>query len=162
MSRYWIDASSFIWGNRDLFPINQVRGYWDWLETKLKDGSVVTHKKVYDEVARGAEAEKPDPVAVWIKSRKGQWCSYSCTDESKELVGRIAMYCYKSYGLVTANNFLSGADPLLIARAGVDKGGIVVTQESIRKDPRIPKICREFGIICVPLTKMNIDLDMEF
>ena len=161
MSRYWIDASSFIWGNRELFPINQVRGYWDWLGTKVNDGSVVTHKKIYEEVARGAGSDKPDPVAVWIKSRKGPWCSYTCTDESKKIVGEIALYCVSNYGWSTANAFLSGADPLLIARAAVDNG-VVVTQESTKKDPRIPKICREFGVDFVPLTKMNIDLEMEF
>jgi Domain of unknown function (DUF4411) len=138
-----------------------VRGYWNWLETKLKNGSVVTHKMVFDEIIRGALGEKPDPIAVWTKSRKGHWCSFGCTDDSKELVGKISLYCMKRYPFATANAFLGGADPFLIARAAVD-GGIVVTQESDRKEPRIPKICREFNVDYVPLTRMNNDLKMSF
>lgn len=161
MKRYWIDASSIIRGNRDLFPLQNVPGYWTWLEKRFDDGSVVTHKAVFDEVITGAAAQRPDPIAVWTKNRKGQWCSYGCTDESKVLLGEISEFCWKKYGFSTAKGFLSGADPLLIARAKVD-AGIVVTQESEVKEPRIPKICTQFDVECIPLNKMNIKLGMTF
>lgn len=161
MTRYWIDASAIIWANRDLFRYEDMPGYWNWLESKFNDGTVVTHKMVFDEIIRGAQAEKPDPIAIWTKSRRGRWCSYGCTEESKQLVGEISQYCMEHYPYATANTFLSGADPFLIARASVDQG-VVVTQESDRKDPRIPKICRAFKIECLPLNKMNIALKMRF
>ncbi len=161
MKWYWLDSSAIIWANRILFPVEKVRGYWNWLETKLQDGSVVTHKRIFKEVVKGADGDKPDPVAVWTKSRKGIWCSYGDTEESYALVGQISSFCIQKYGFATAKAFLQGADPFLIARAAVD-GGVVVTQESTRKEPRIPVICREFNVEQVPLHTMNITLDMTF
>lgn len=161
MTRYWIDASSIIWCNHDFLRLDTVPKYWEWLETKMNDGFVVTHKAVFDEIIRGAEAERPDPIAVWVKNRKGAWCSFGCTDESKSLLGDIAEHCYNKYRFEVAKEFLSSADPLLIARAAVDDDGIVVTQESVVKDPRIPSICDLFEINHMPLNKMNIKLGMR-
>jgi hypothetical protein len=161
MTRYWLDASSLIWCDRELFRLETMPKYWYWLETKFKDGSVVTHKKIYQEVIKGAEGEKPSPLAKWIKNHKGEWCSYGCTDESKAKMGEISDYCWKKYGLETANEFLSGADAQLIARAYVDVG-IVVTQESVQKEPRIPSVCDHFKVKHMPMNKMNILLNMTF
>lgn len=127
----------------------------------MNDGSIVTHKAVYDEIIRGADGEKPDPIAIWVKSRKGEWCSYGCTDKSKKLMGEISEYCLKKYKFEVAKDFLSSADPFLIARAAVDEDGIVVTQESTVKEPRIPRICEEFEVAHMPLNKMNIKLEMR-
>ena len=161
MTRYWIDASSIIWCNRELFPLKASPRYWEWLESKMKDGSVVTHKAVYDEIIKGAQADRPDVIAVWAKNRKGAWCSYGCTDDSKVLLGEISTYCYERYGFEVAKNFLYRGDPLLIARAAVDKG-VVVTQESERKDPRIPSVCDRFNVAHMPLNRMNIKLGMKW
>jgi hypothetical protein len=160
VSRYWLDASSAIWCERDFFRLDKVPQYWDWLATKFEDGSVVTHKKIYAEIIKGAAGEKPSPVGVWIKNRKGVWCSYGCTDESKKLMGDISLYCINKYSYEIAREFLSGGDALLIARAAVD-GGIVVTQESVHKHPKIPGICDKFGVKHMPMNKMNIALNMS-
>jgi hypothetical protein len=161
VTRYWIDASSVIWCHRELFPLKDSPKYWVWLESKMKDGSVVTHKAIYDEIIKGAEAERPDIIALWTKARKGEWCSYGCTDESKTLLGEISTYCFDKYGFEVAKNFLARGDPLLIARAAVDNG-VVVTQESERKEPRIPSVCDRFKIDHMPLNKMNIKLHMKW
>lgn len=161
MTRYWLDASSLIWCDRELFRIDMIPKYWEWLESKLRDGSVVTHKKIYSEVVKGTKGEKPSQLGLWVKNRKGVWCSYGCTDESKVLMGKIAEYCLEKYSYETANEFLNGADALLIARAAVDSG-IVVTQESVNKMPRIPGICDHFDVKHMPMNKMNIELKMKF
>ena len=161
MSRFWLDASSLIWCDRDLFRRAMIPKYWDWLASKFEDGSVVTHKRIYTEVIRGAQGEKPSELGLWVKNRKGAWCSYGCTDESKVAMGEISEYCLKKYGYDSAKEFLSGADALLIARAAVDKG-VVVTQESVNKMPRIPGICDRFNVKHMPMNKMNIELNMKF
>lgn len=161
MTRYWLDASSLIWCDRDLFQLDMIPKYWHWLETKFSDGSVVTHKKIYDEVVKGAAGEKPSQLAIWVKSRKGPWCGYGCTDESKALAGEISTYCLGRWGYETSKEFLDGADALLIARAAIDEG-IVVTQESVNKHPRIPGVCDYFHIKHMPMNKMNIALKMKF
>jgi hypothetical protein len=161
MKRYWLDASSLIWCDRDLFQLATMPKYWEWLAAKLTDGSIVTHKKIYAEVIKGADGEKPSPLALWVKSRKGEWCSYGCTDESKDLMGKISEYCINKYGFETAKKFLSGGDAHLISRASID-GGIVVTQESVLHDPRIPSVCDHFKIKHLPMNRMNIELKMKF
>ena len=160
MTRYWLDASSVIWCNRDFLPKATVPQYWEWLESKMVAGVVVTHKAIFDEIIKGAQTERPDPIAVWIKHRKGTWCSYGCTDESKKLMGEISTYCWNKYGFEVAKGFLDGADALLISRAAVDEG-VVVTQESERKSPRIPSVCDHFKIPHMPMNKMNIKLGMR-
>jgi hypothetical protein len=127
-------------------------------------GNVVTHKAVFDEIIKGAEGDKPDPIAVWTKNRKGVWSSYSCTDESRTLLGEISSFCIGKYGFEVSKKFLIGGDALLIARAKIDKEveGIVVTQESEHKDPRIPSICDKFEVPHMPLNKMNIKLGMKW
>lgn len=162
MKRYWIDASSVIWANREVFRLVDSPRYWDWFALRLKDGSVVTHKAVYEEIVKAATKDKPDPIALWIKTRKGTWCSYGCTDQSKVLLGDISGHCIKKYGFEVAKKFLAGGDSLLIARAKVDEDGVVVTQESEHKDPRIPSICDYFGVAHMPLNKMNIKLGMKW
>lgn len=161
MTRYWLDASSVIWCNRDFLPLDKVPRYWNnWLASKMDEGVVVTHKAVFEEIVRGAEAERPDPIAVWVKNRKGLWCSYGCTDESRALMGEVSTFVINKYGFELAKTFLNGADPLLITRAAVDHG-IVVTQESERREPRIPGICDKFKVDHMPMNKMNIRLGME-
>jgi hypothetical protein len=162
VTRYWIDASSVIWCNRELFRLKDSPKYWAWFESKTIDGSIVTHKAVYDEIIRGADAKRPDPIAVWTKNRKGLWCSYGCTDESKTLLGEISSHCLSKYGFESAKGFLSAGDPLLIARAAVDEDGVVVTQESEHKHPRIPSICDHFKINHMPINRMNIKLGMKW
>lgn len=161
MTRYWLDASSLIWCDRDLFKLTDAPEYWNWLEGRLKEGAVVTHKKIYKEVIRGAEGEKPSLLARWIKNRKGVWCSYGCTDESKILLGEISEYCWNKYGYEVANAFLNGGDAQLIARAHVDNG-VVVTQESVQKEPRIPSVCNHFNVKHMPINRMNIALHMTW
>lgn len=161
MTRYWLDASSIIWCDRELFPRKTLPRYWDWLEERFKDGSVVTHKKIFAETIKGAGGEKPSPIALWVKSRKGQWCSYGCTDNSKALMGDISSYCIGKWGFETSKDFLSGADGLLIARAAEDNG-IVVTQESVNKAPRIPSICDYFHIKHMPMNRMNVKLGVTW
>jgi len=39
---------------------------------------------------------------------------------------------------------------------------VVVTQESERKDPRIPSICDHFYVPHMPLNRMNIKLGMKW
>ena len=160
MTRYWLDASSLIWCERDLFRLSMNPKYWAWLESKFHEGSIVTHKRIYAEVVKGTNGQTPSDLALWVKSRKGRWCSHGCTDESKELMGKIAEYCIRQYGYPVAKKFLSGADAQLIARAAVD-GGVVVTQESTNKMPRIPGVCDQFKVKHMPMNKMNIELNMK-
>ncbi len=165
MKRYWIDASSVIWCNRELFPLRDSPKYWEWFKEQLDQGNIVTHKAVFDEIVKGADGEKPDAIAVWTKSRKGMWSSHGCTDESRKLLGEISAFCLGKYGYEVSKKFLTGGDALLIARAKVDRDdfeGIVVTQESEHKDPRIPGICDHFEIEHMPLNRMNIKLGLKW
>jgi hypothetical protein len=75
-------------------------------------------------------------------------------------MGKISAYCLDRWGFAVSNEFLSGADPYLISRAADDEG-IVVTQESVKKTPRIPGICDHFDIKHMPMNKMNIALQMK-
>jgi uncharacterized protein DUF4411 len=61
--------------------------------------------------------------------------------------------------------FSDGGDPWVIAHAKAD-GGVVVTQEStlhpLAKKPRVPDICKPFGVACLNTIQMFEKLKVTF
>ena len=58
------------------------------------------------------------------------------------------------------------ADPYLIARARVPSGlwarQVVVTQESPTNPAGIPAVCQAFGVLCINLQQMMVELGWQF
>jgi hypothetical protein len=161
LNRYWIDANAIIWTNRKLSPYDTARVYWNWLETKLEDGSVVTHKNIYGDVVAGLDLDRPDPIAQWLKNRRCAGLLHGDTEESQKVMGDISNYVLKTHKhSKNAYKFLKSADPHLIARAYVEKEP-VVTQESVDRELRIPRICNQFGVRCLYVTDMNLELQFN-
>ncbi len=70
-------------------------------------------------------------------------------------MGQISEWVLAKYKFAAANNFLRSCDPLLMARVGIEPPSVLVTTESVIKEPRIPSTCRQFKIPWMTLLEMN-------
>jgi hypothetical protein len=159
MGRYWADANVFIWGNRDPYPLPGARPYWNWFESQVDAGNIISHWKCIDEILEGEKKTDPDLIVQWVKTRKTKLTASADSQECQELVGEMCQYCYDKFGPVKTVEFTKGADLWLIARASLESG-VVVTQESARKLVRIPTVCEAFDVKHTSIFQMNHELGM--
>jgi Domain of unknown function (DUF4411) len=151
--RYWVDANVFIWGNREPYPLPGYRPYWDSFESRIDAGRIVTHWTAFEEVVTGLKKGDPE-IVLWVKTRRAKLVAPPDTKECQKLVGEVCKYAIDSFGFQKANDFVAGADAFLIACASLDEG-TVVTQECTKKQVRIPRVCKHFGVQYTDLFKMN-------
>jgi len=160
--RYWVDANVFIWGEREPFPIPGAMPYWNWFEKMVDAGKITSHKFAIKEVLEGEKKGQPENIVAWVKSRQSKLADQ--TPDSKEcqvIVGQLCQFSYEKFGPVKTAEFTKGADLFLIARAKLDNG-VVVTQESEKKQVRIPTVCAKFDVPYMTLFQMNKALKMKF
>jgi hypothetical protein len=158
--RYWVDANVFIWGCRDPYPLPDHRPYWDWFESQIDIGNIVSHWKAIDEVLEGEKKGEPEPIVQWVKTRKAKIIAPPDDEECQSLVGALCQYSYETFGPVKTVEFTKGADLFLIARAKLDSGA-VVTQESEKKLVRIPQVCKQFGVTYMDMFQMARELKVK-
>jgi len=151
---FLIDTNSLITPYRMYYPFDLAPNFWRCMETRIKDGSIVILDKVYDELLKGKDA-----LSNWLVGI-GPFNQIEHKDPS----------IIKKYGEVLAHIQTSGfykpkalsewsnnnvADPWLIACASVLKYTIVTFEgpnKSLSKafpssDPKIPDVCKEFGVV---------------
>jgi hypothetical protein len=157
--RYWVDANVFIWGNREPYPLPGARSYWDWFESQIDAGKIISHWKSVDEVIEGEKKAEHELIVQWVKTRKSKIIAPADTEECQRLVGEMCQYSYQKFGSVKTVEFTKGADLFLIARARLDSGA-VVTQENTKKLVRIPTVCTAFGVRHMSIFEMNRELRM--
>jgi len=76
---------------------------------------------------------------------------------------QIADHAYVTHSAHQSADFLKGGDGWVIAHAMEDKG-VVVTQESIRSVKskiKIPKVCKDFRVLCRNTYEMLEVLDFR-
>jgi Domain of unknown function (DUF4411) len=159
--RYWVDANSFIWGEREPYPMPGAMPYWNWFEGMVEEGRITSHWMAVKEVIDGEKRDQQELIVTWVKSRRDKIVEPSPdTEECQELVGKLCQFSWDTFAPVKTAEFTKGADLFLIARALLDDGA-VVTQESEKKLVRIPKVCKEFGVRYRTIFQMNHELGMS-
>lgn len=140
------DANVFIEAKNRYYDFDICPGFWDWMDTQMPAHNVCSIMPVYDELAGGG-----DSLAQWIKDRRNDGRFLKVDDMSAQtLFARVAATVQAgAYRLEAKAQFLAGADPWLVAKAGVT-GATVVTQEkfqagALRRVP-LPNICQEFRV----------------
>jgi hypothetical protein len=160
MARYWVDANVFIWGAREPYRLPGMQRYWNWFESQVEAGRIISHRQVFDEVTKGEGKKGTELIVKWIKARKDVLVAPSDSRKCQQLVGDMCEFAQAEFGLTKTIEFTRGADLWLVANACIDSG-VVVTQESEKKPVRIPAICRRFGVRYVGLFQMNHELKMD-
>jgi hypothetical protein len=119
--------------------------YWDWLDIQYNQGLLCSISSVYDELAYYG-----DDLTIWVKDRKDHFIPIS-DDDTQNKYSEIVQFVYDLEGKNPAKvaNFLSKADPWLIAKA-CTSGATIVTHERLVddncKDIKIPNICKDFNV----------------
>ena len=141
---FWLDANVFIEAKNRWYPFDRVPKFWAFLAAEIDAGSISCPKYVYDEIMQGK-----DQLAVWIRARKSKGLCIKADADVQVEYRKIVAYVSSKYPRNQYEEFLSGADPWLIA-AAMRFGGTVVSQESTSRKSkiRIPTICGVFSVPC--------------
>jgi hypothetical protein len=118
---------------------------WAVFERLILGGVIVAPRRVDDELSKW---EKAIPgMAPWLKGRR--YMFRDVATEAQLLSAKRIVGCYPVYG--ETMNYLGDLEVMTLA-AALDLTVISLERESpgsSRKRPKIPNVCKEFGIDCV-------------
>ena len=134
---------------QDIFPT-----LWRELENKVKSGTVIAPKEVFNEIAK-----RDDELSRWTRRHKEMF-----KDLNDEQLGMVRKILAKHPGLVDIGKETPDADPFVVALAKAE-GDIVVTSEKPRNPggrPKIPDVCEDCGIRWMPLIEFFKEMGWKF
>jgi hypothetical protein len=159
MEPYWIDSNVFIDSATGPYPFKRAPTFWSFLDAKFNEGVICTSEMVYRELAPYG-----DELSGWIKNRKQNGLYKEANQEVQKKLTIVADHvstCGR-YSEPNVNDFLSGADPWMIAHV-LATGGTLVTNETDvhpnAKKVRIPDVCTHFGLRFINGFEMLDELD---
>jgi hypothetical protein len=107
-----------------------------------------------------------DELSVWAKAKRSHFIPVSDTDTQNkftEIANFVVSQSSKSQADIA--NFLSKADPWIIAKAAT-MGAIVVTHEALvpenSKKVKIPNICKAFSVEYINTYQLLLKLEANF
>lgn len=140
-----LDANVFIQAKNLHYRFSTFPCFWEWLDFSCQMGDVASIASIKAELCKGN-----DELAQWAKDVDTSWFLDESDEQTQlnliEIVNYVGSGDYRPFAI---DDFLSGADPLLIAKAKA-MGATIVTQE--KSDPKsrkkvfIPDVCNEFGV----------------
>jgi hypothetical protein len=143
---YLLDANTLIEAKNRYYQMRICPGYWDWLLKTNQAGEVHSIRSVRDELQRGN-----DELAEWAKDHSDLFLEES-DDATQAAFAQVAQHLATTTLQMKAGaleEFLSGADPWLIAKA-MTTNATVVTHEQLNLAARrkflIPNVCHHFGV----------------
>lgn len=156
---YCLDSNVFIQAKNAHYHFSICPGFWDWLVFRV--GTVGSINPVFEELRNGN-----DELKDWAEEIKGSHFFADVTEPAvQEIFSSIASYAVENYKPHVADEFLSGADPWLIAFAKVN-GCITVTHEAYnpvaKRKILIPNICEVFEVDYTDCFTMLRNLNVRF
>ncbi len=143
---YLLDANVLIRANQDYYPLDRMRGFWDWLQSQASAGLIKMPFEIHQEVAAGN-----DELAVWIKQSQVQDALRLDEEVDREVLQRVLD---TGYGPSLTEDEIeeAGRDPFLVAHSLM--GGsprTVVTKEVSRPTrqrgrTKVPDACHRLGV----------------
>lgn len=159
---YLLDANTLIEAKNRYYQMSICPGYWDWLRKANLAGDVVSIRSVRDELKRGNDA-----LAEWAKDHASLFLEES-DQATQAAFAEVAQHVASNTSQMKAgalDEFLSGADPWLIAKA-MTMNATVVTHEQLNLAARrkflIPNVCQHFGVPFVDTFEMLNTLEARF
>ncbi|MGB4644589.1 MAG: DUF4411 family protein [Dictyoglomaceae bacterium] len=133
---------------RDVFPT-----IWDKLETMVREGVLISHIEVYNEIKEGE-----DMICKWCKRNRYMFKDIDeCQMKEFEAIkGKYEI----DYWSKETNRSVPWADPWLIALS-ICENAILVTDES-NKPNHIPYIAKYFNIRCLNLIDFFREIQIKF
>lgn len=144
---YLLDANTLIEAKNRYYSMTVCPGYWAWILQSHGQGVVASIETVGKELQRGN-----DELAAWSQTHKDLFWTVSdaATQEAFTQVAAHVASAATQMKAGAVEDFLSGADPWLIAKAMTTPECVLVTQEKLdlhRKNKFIiPNVCQHFGV----------------
>lgn len=145
---YLLDSNIFIQAKNVQYPFDIFPGFWQWLERDMQRGLIHSIEPVFNELMRGN-----DELKDWVSKYKDSGCFLRVDDEETQTAYRnIVNWVYSSdskFMEYAKKEFLSVADPWLIAKAMVTNCSIVTLEKfdpNISKKIEIPNVCNVFHV----------------
>ena len=160
--KYLLDSNTFIEAKNRYYNMTVCPAYWLWVLQKFAAQDVASISMVGDELKKG-----DDELAAWARDNPDLFISVD-DENTQACLAKVANFVAEnSEGMKpgATDEFLSGADPWLVAKA-MATGATVVTHESF--DPRnkkkflIPNICAGFGVAWMNTFEMLYKLEARF
>ena len=138
---FWLDSNSLIEAKDRWYPFELVPKFWEKLACGIENGSIICSHAVYRELTVGN-----DHLADFVRNRK-VYLNVPPDDCTFREMTKISDHVGGKYPRHQSEEFLTGADPWVIATAKC-RGGTVITGESKsrKKKVRIPIICDQFEV----------------
>jgi hypothetical protein len=158
---YWLDANVLITAKDGPFRFAVAPAFWAALDVQGKAGRLRIPKMVYDEVVRNGP---DDQLAKWLKLRRGNGFCVTSSESVQQVFNRIADHVQSSFESHHAFDFLSVADPWVVAHA-MESNGVVVTFENLQpgaKRVKIPNVCKSLGVRFMNLYDLLQTLRIKF
>ena len=150
---FLIDANSLITPYLNYYPLDLAPGFWNQLESAIKNGNVVILDMVKNEILQGN-----DLLTEWMKNMESEVIFIDHRDpriiaQYSLVLQYIQDDCRYKISALTEWAQESVADPWLIATAAVYHYTLITFEESNRgldannpsKRAKIPDVAREFG-----------------
>lgn len=160
--KYLLDSNTFVEAKNRYYNMTVCPAYWEWLLQKHASNDVASISMVGDELKKG-----DDELAAWVKDNPGIFESVD-DEETQECFVNVAEFVASRSDrmkLGAVEDFLSGADPWLVAKA-MATGCIVVTHERYHPDVikkfLIPNVCEYFGIGWINTFDLLYKLEARF
>lgn len=146
---YCFDTSAFVTLSRTNDNIIELpKKLWEHLEKMMKNGELISHRLVFDEI--NSNSKNPDFITKWVADKKG-----SFLPRTDAQIIQIPKIVKKFPNLIDPTFEKEQADPWLIALA-IEKTGatnlfevcasVVVSQENPNSSKKIPAACKAFNV----------------
>lgn len=160
--KYLLDSNTLIEAKNRYYDMTVCPAYWDWIIHSNGKNDVASIEMVADEIKKGN-----DDLAKWVETNSGLFLT-----ESDEATQKCFDNVLEALGAETPKmkpgafeEFLSGADPWLIAKA-MSTGATVVTHEvynpAIIRKFTIPNMCAKLGVQYMNTFQLLSILDARF
>jgi hypothetical protein len=160
--KYLLDANTFIEAKNRYYNMTVCPAYWLWILQRFAAQDVASIAMVGDELKKG-----DDELAAWARDNADLFITIH--DEDTQIcfatVANLVMQKGGEMKPGAVEEFLSGADPWLIAKA-MATGAAVVTHESYNPEKKkkflIPNVCEAFGVAWMNTFDMLYKLEARF
>jgi|ERR1700677_3420634 hypothetical protein len=148
-----------------LYSFAIARPFWDFLEEQAGLGKIRSSVKVYGEIMSYEDDE--DELVKWCKPRKNSGLFCHPDQTVQDAYTQVANHVVQKYDQRRAKvaEFLKGGDGWIIAHAICDRGTVVSNEARLDATalvPKVPNVCRSFGVGCINLPTMLTALKFKF
>ena len=141
-SHYCFDTSAFI-DLRNSYPNDVFSTLWDNIASLISSGHLISPYQVLRELE-----QKDDGLLGWAREHN---IMFRDPDQRQQQLVTDIQEQFPD--LVDINKMIDDADPFVIALAKCEQYRVVTMEKmgASSKKPKIPDVCRHFGVKCVAL-----------